>query len=419
MSHRSACDWLLVALTATLAARPLGADSIVIRDDFVEDPDLFDGQPLKWQVGQNPCCPAQVSAKAGPDPGDGGILVSALSDLPGQVATEQVFAGDVALTVQANRSDAASTGFGSAIHWDPVNIGGYNAMIESNSTVYLLRYRGVAEEELVGRLPFDPGAADLVFELRSIGPTVELRVWPEGGERPASPLLAMENNSFRRGAVALAAARGRSRGCFRWAEVTAPPPCDTHCESIEIVPIQAGGNNVRVTARAADDGGDPIQYLFEVRQGAALLQQIGPQPEPTADFNLAPGRYTLRVSVSDASECAPSARDSVCSRTHVVQETPPPGLQLPGDCNQDRRLDISDALCVFGFLFLGSPETLPCGGGPSIAAGDVALLDWQEDRNIDLSDGIALLQFLFSGGAPHRLGEGCAEIVHCPAACER
>ena len=53
------------------------------------------------------------------------------------------------------------------------------------------------------------------------------------------------------------------------------------------------------------------------------------------------------------------------------------------------------AVCILGFLFLGTAERLPCGEGSSTAPGNVTLLDWQPDGGIDLSDGIGILQFLF------------------------
>jgi hypothetical protein len=96
------------------------------------------------------------------------------------------------------------------------------------------------------------------------------------------------------------------------------------------------------------------------------------------------------------------------------------GRQLPGDCNQDRTLDVSDAICLFGFLFLGAPVALPCGDGTVADPGNVRLADWQGDRAIDLSDGIGLLQFLFAGGAPHALASpeapatGCVPMEGCP-----
>lgn len=95
------------------------------------------------------------------------------------------------------------------------------------------------------------------------------------------------------------------------------------------------------------------------------------------------------------------------------------GSQLPGDCNQDRSLDISDAVCIFGVLFLGTPGAFPCGDGSTSHPANIALIDWQRDRVVDISDGISALQFLFVGGPPHVLAvpgrerTACIEIVGC------
>jgi len=92
--------------------------------------------------------------------------------------------------------------------------------------------------------------------------------------------------------------------------------------------------------------------------------------------------------------------------------------RVPGDCNESGSLDISDAICIFGTLFLGSPSRYPCGDGESSDPANVALLDWQGDGNVDISDPIALLNFLFGGGPSHILGEdaevaGCVTIDRC------
>ncbi len=89
------------------------------------------------------------------------------------------------------------------------------------------------------------------------------------------------------------------------------------------------------------------------------------------------------------------------------------GLQLPGDCNQDGGIDLSDAVCTFGVLFLGRPPRFPCGEGSPRDAGNVALIDWQPDGGIDLSDGVGLLQFLFRGGPPHPLALAGSETKAC------
>jgi hypothetical protein len=91
------------------------------------------------------------------------------------------------------------------------------------------------------------------------------------------------------------------------------------------------------------------------------------------------------------------------------------GEGLLGDCNSDGSLDISDAVCVFGVLFVGSPPEFPCGHS-LYSLGNRILLDWQQDIHIDISDGIAILQFLFLNGPPHRLASrgSCPILLACP-----
>ena len=99
------------------------------------------------------------------------------------------------------------------------------------------------------------------------------------------------------------------------------------------------------------------------------------------------------------------------------------GLRIPGDANSDRVIDISDAVALLGFLFLGSPNRLPCGDGKPADAGNVSLLDWQPDGAIDLSDAVATLSFLFIGGPPHALAapgsatQSCVPIAGCSQSC--
>jgi hypothetical protein len=98
------------------------------------------------------------------------------------------------------------------------------------------------------------------------------------------------------------------------------------------------------------------------------------------------------------------------------------GLQSPGDCNQDGKLDISDATCTLGVLFLGVPESFPCGGGATDDPANEALLDWQPDLVIDLSDAVAALTYLFSGGPAHALAleeDACVRIAGCQSRCQR
>ena len=62
---------------------------------------------------------------------------------------------------------------------------------------------------------------------------------------------------------------------------------------------------------------------------------------------------------------------------------------IRGDCNDDGGVDVSDAIKIFGYLFLGD-STCDCRQAT----------DSNGDRAEDISDGIYLLAFLFSGGPP-------------------
>lgn len=90
------------------------------------------------------------------------------------------------------------------------------------------------------------------------------------------------------------------------------------------------------------------------------------------------------------------------------------GVQIPGDCNQDGTLDLSDGICLLNFLFLGTGAPLPCGDGSPLHAGNLALLNFNDDGILDLSDAVRLFGYLFLGGPPHPLGTGCVSIAGCP-----
>ncbi len=72
-----------------------------------------------------------------------------------------------------------------------------------------------------------------------------------------------------------------------------------------------------------------------------------------------------------------------------------------GDPNSSGTTDISDAIIIFGYLFLGDPATLTC----------TESADANNDGAVDISDGIYLLSWLFTGGpepaAPGLTGAPC------------
>jgi PKD repeat protein len=137
---------------------------------------------------------------------------------------------------------------------------------------------------------------------------------------------------------------------------------------------------------------------------AGAAQGAFPLPDPCA-----PGS-THVVSARCAATGPEATPEATCE---FICPTPAGGLQRPGDCNQDAKMDISDGICIFGHLFLGNPSELACGDKTIGAPGNVTMLDHNGDAKIDISDGISLLSFLFQGGPPPVVGTACLRIVGC------
>lgn len=71
----------------------------------------------------------------------------------------------------------------------------------------------------------------------------------------------------------------------------------------------------------------------------------------------------------------------------VASRIVPPIVFLRGDCNDDRTVDISDAVCILNWLFAG--EATP---------GCVAATNTNGDDDANLTDATYLLNYLFAGG---------------------
>jgi hypothetical protein len=93
------------------------------------------------------------------------------------------------------------------------------------------------------------------------------------------------------------------------------------------------------------------------------------------------------------------------------------GLQLPGDGNQDGRLDLGDAIALLFFLYEGGSLPLPCAGDLPTGQGNRTLLDLDGDRTVGLTDAVHLLNYLFLAGPAPVLGTLCLPIAGCPGAC--
>lgn len=174
---------------------------------------------------------------------------------------------------------------------------------------------------------------------------------------------------------------------------------------------------VRLELRAqVRERGGPVTFQAQVN-GAAVWSFPMPFPDgwKKGSVDLSPwaGQPVLLSLVTDSA----GTNDSdwaLWADVRLVAAGDPNrgGVQRPCDCNQDGAQDVSDAVCLLGHLFLGSPESPGCHEATA-APGNLALLDFNGDRAIDLSDAVALLARLFLGGPPHVLGEACRPLEGC------
>ncbi len=91
--------------------------------------------------------------------------------------------------------------------------------------------------------------------------------------------------------------------------------------------------------------------------------------------------------------------------------------QVPGDSNQDGKLNVADVIHLLGFLFQGGDARLPCGRGGVADAPNLLLLNSNGDFAIDAADAIYNITYIFLNGAPPVLGVQCIAIPGCPDAC--
>ena len=73
-----------------------------------------------------------------------------------------------------------------------------------------------------------------------------------------------------------------------------------------------------------------------------------------------------------------------------------------------------------GGLCPGGTVLFPCGDGTTTDPGNIGLIDWQPDGSVDLSDAVGMLSFIFLGTDAHPLAvpgaetTACVPILGCP-----
>ena len=177
---------------------------------------------------------------------------------------------------------------------------------------------------------------------------------------------------------------------------------------------------------------DLAEFDFEAFEGEKLLYLEPPHGKQQGQLGgvWVVGESLGFVQPDDDHDGAPNAFDNCPSDANADQkdtdgngvgdeceiQISAVGRQVPGDGNQDGKLDISDAVHLLGILFLGVGEA-PC-GDKTLGHGDnIRLLDSNGDGRVDLSDSVAVISFLFLGGPPPVRGTECIQIDQCPFRC--
>jgi hypothetical protein len=170
-------------------------------------------------------------------------------------------------------------------------------------------------------------------------------------------------------------------------------------EAIEVVSADAppAASHV-VSAGVVRDGGTRL-HIFGSGFGPQTTVRIGGRPlagatvvSPRLIVGSAPalaageplGPRTLELS-------DPRGGSSLAAAVVYVESPPPPEPRfVRGDANASGEVDLSDAVTILGYLFLGNPRSLACLDAANVDAG----------AEIDIADPIQLLGHLFLGAAP-------------------
>ncbi len=120
------------------------------------------------------------------------------------------------------------------------------------------------------------------------------------------------------------------------------------------------------------------------RNGVAVRRFIPPGPQTVRDESAPRAllRYKAVAVVAGAEE--------VCREECSLDLR---GISLPftrGNGNGDDKVNLSDAISLLGYLFLGQTDAVDCPDGA----------DFDDSGILELTDSIALLDFLFRGGTP-------------------
>ena len=158
--------------------------------------------------------------------------------------------------------------------------------------------------------------------------------------------------------------------------------------SVAPLPASTSSNEFTVSWSGSDAVGEIEQLAVYVSVNGGPFAQFArtPSASSTAFTGEVGSTYGFLCTARDTAGNV-EAFDGV-PETSTTVERPSPVPFHRGDPNSSGTIDISDSVAVFGYLFLGDPQTLSCNESA----------DANNDGAIDISDGIYLLSWLFAGG---------------------
>ena len=157
-------------------------------------------------------------------------------------------------------------------------------------------------------------------------------------------------------------------------------------------------------------------FALHVRHGARV-EILGQIPQATWSDPTEGRRQVVLLREPAAGEYFISVENSRAALTRFRIEATETGSALPGDCDGNGTLDLSDATCMLGDLFVEPNQNLPCSQGQSSDESDVDHLNWNGDDVFDISDVVGLLTWKFLSGPSHAMGSDCTPITDCRASC--
>ncbi len=195
------------------------------------------------------------------------------------------------------------------------------------------------------------------------------------------------------GIATTAAGGGSTRVDYREARFPPlnPPFTPVPPEAPSLTSATGGKNQVSLVWTAPAGGPAPTGY--EIHRSAAqggpyiLLVEVPSEPKNYTDAGLgADTEYCYKLKSKKGASPSASFSNEVCARTEKDTSVGPTFLR--GDTDANRSIELTDAVGLLNYLFLGGPKP-----------GCLDAADIDDNGEADISDAIANLNYQFLGGA--------------------